>query len=354
LLSIGFMRCISDTCVYIKRTLTNRVIIIGLFVDDMPIAYHKQDEQEWLELKHKFMSRFKMKDLGECKLILGMRVTRNRAKKTLKLDNHVKIEQLLSMGGRNKWSPVPTPESTMKLQATQEEEQGLVDKELYQSLVGSLNYLVQATRPDIAHAVNIVGRYASNPGPTHMMAVKRILRYLAGTSHLGLMYSAENVAPSTPLQITTWTDADWGGDLGDRKSTTGYLVKVNQCPVTWATKKQPTVALSTAEAEYMGIGGGVQEALWICQLLQEMLGPSAVRTPSTVLCDNQAVLAITRDDKHHQRTKHIDIKHHFVRDHVKKNHIAITWIPTKEQTADLFTKGLGKYKFSQFRSQIML
>ena len=96
------------------------------------------------------------------------------------MDNEVKIQQLLSVGGRTTWSPVPTPESTIKLEATREEEQGLVDIHLYKSIVGSLNYLVQATRPDIAHAVNVVGRYASNPGPAHMMAVKRILRYLAG------------------------------------------------------------------------------------------------------------------------------------------------------------------------------
>ncbi|MEO5660525.1 MAG: reverse transcriptase domain-containing protein, partial [Polaromonas sp.] len=354
MLSIGFKRCVSDSCVYVRTTKTNRVIIIGLFVDDLPIAYHKQDEGEWLELKSKFMSRFKMKDLGECKLILGMRVTRNRSNRTLKLDNQVKIEQLLSIGERTKWSPVPTPESTIKLQATSEEEQGLVDIHLYKSIVGSLNYLVQATRPDIAHAVNVVGRYASNPGPAHMMAVKRILRYLAGTAHQGLLYSGGDYGvTSQPLEITTWTDADWGGDLGDRKSTTGYLVKVNQCPVTWATKKQPTVALSTAEAEYMGIGCGVQEALWICQLLREVLGHERVRTPSTILCDNQAVLAITKDDKHHQRTKHIDIKHHFVRDHVKNNDIIIKWISTQQQQADLFTKGLGKIKFNKFKNEIM-
>ena len=354
MLSIGFKRCVSDSCIYVRTTKTNSVILIGLFVDDLPIAYHKRDEAEWLELKSKFMSRFKMKDLGECKLILGMRVTRNRSKRTLKLDNQVKIEQLLSVGERTKWSSVPTPESTIKLQATPEEEQGLVDIHLYKSIVGSLNYLVQATRPDIAHAVNVVGRYASNPGPAHMMAVKRILRYLAGTAHQGLLYSGGDYAvTSQPLEITTWTDADWGGDLGDRKSTTGYLVKVNQCPVTWATKKQPTVALSTAEAEYMGIGCGVQEALWICQLLREMLGHEAVRTPSTILCDNQAVLAITKDDKHHQRTKHIDIKHHFVRDHVKNNDIIIKWIPTQQQQADLFTKGLGKIKFNKFKNEIM-
>lgn len=355
LLSIDFIQCVADTCIYIRTSRTGSKIIIGVFVDDLPIAYNINDEMEWLEIKSAFMSRFQMKDLGQCKLILGMRVTRDRVTGTLHVDNQVHIEKMLSTFRMDECKPAVTPASIDKLSPTTKEEEGQVDKRLYQSMVGALNYLVQASRPDISNAVNNVCRFASNPALQHFKAVKRIMRYLAGTPSLGLLYSGgdRTIDSHRALTVNTFTDADWGGDIGDRKSTSGYLVCINNCTVSWATKKQQTVALSTAEAEYMAISAVVQEIIWIRSLITEMLGAAAISKQSIIYCDNQAAASISRDDVHHARTKHIDIKHHFIRQHIADGSIAIKWITTNKQTADVLTKALGENKFNIFRTALM-
>ena len=297
-----------------------------------------------------------MKDLGECRLILGMRVTRDRKQRTLLIDNEVHINKMLVTHRMHGCGSMQTPATQDKLLPADEHEQGIVNIQQYQSIVGSLNYLAQACRPDIAHAVNQLCRYASNPAPAHLVAAKRVLRYLRGTTTLGLTYSGgvDNMSPTHAyVNIDTWTDADWGGDPVDRKSTTGYIVKLNGCTVSWATRKQKTVAISTAEAEYMAISAGVQELLWIRQLLRELIGADAIALPCQVRTDNQSALSIATNDKHHDRVKHIDLKHHFVRDHVKNTDISITWTPTAQQTADILTKSLSHIKYTACRHALM-
>ena len=353
IISLGFKRLVSDCCVYVKTTRTGHLIIIGVFVDDMPIAYETQDEQEWLEIKGLFMNKFRMKDMGDCKLILGMRITRDRNKGILLIDNATHIKQLLITYGMEQCKPQNTPEAQVKLQPTTEQEKGQVDIKLYQAMIGSLNYLSQTCRPDIAHAVNSVSRHTSNPSPSHLVAVKRILSYLSGTIDVGLKY-VKPVTTENNITITAYTDADWGGDHVDRRSTTGYVILVNNCLVSWATKKQPTIAISSAEAEYMAIAAGVQELLWNRQFLSELLPISMfdLSRGSLLYCDSQSALAISKNDLHHNGTKHIDIKHHFIRDHVKNKEIIMTWIPGEQQAADILTKPLDKIKFNRCREQI--
>ena len=190
-----------------------------------------------------------------------------------------------------------------------------------------------------------------------MIAAKRVLRYLRGTTTLGLTYSGGDKTLDTneqlPISIDAWTDADWGGDLTDRKSTTGYVIKISNCPVSWTTKKQPTVALSTAEAEYMAISAGIQESLSIQQLLYEILGASIINSACNIYTDNQTAISISKDDVNHQRTKHIDIRHHFIRDHVRNGNMKLTWVPTAQQTADILTKPLGRVQHTKLRHAIM-
>ena len=222
--------------------------------------------------------------------------------------------------------PCDTPETQIKLIPTTEQEQGQVDRTLYQSMIGALNYLVQTCRPDITHAVNVVCRHSTNPSSIHLIAVKRILRYLSSTAHIGLKYDGNDIYDNNNI-----TDADWGGDYMDRSSTTGYLTKINGCTISWATKKQQTVALSTAEAKYMGLATGVQEIIWIKQFISELLSiqNKQINPIPIVYCDNQAAVSISHNDIHHHRTKHIDIRHHYIRDHVKQNNIQLKWIPTR-------------------------
>jgi hypothetical protein len=350
ILSLEFNRCSSDTCVYVKSSRTGNAMIVSVFVDDIISAYATQDQQEWYEYKANFMNKYKMKDLGNCEWILGMRIQRDRKLKTLSIDQELYINKVLKQFKMENCKSAITPEEVTKLLSNQQDHQ--IDIKTYQSLVGALMYAAISTRPDITHAVNMISRYLSNPGSTHLIAGKRILRYLKDTTKLGLLYKGlDNNNNNINIEIKAYTDADWAGDLDERKSTTGYIIMINNCIVSWVSQKQKTVALSTAEAEYMAISAGVQEIKWIRQLLEELSFKQ--QQPSILISDNQAAIAISENDVHHHRTKHIDIRHHFIRDSIKQKEIQVKWIQSEQQLADVLTKGLAKNKFIQLRNQII-
>jgi hypothetical protein len=188
-----------------------------------------------------------------------------------------------------------------------------------------------------------------NPGEKHWIACKRILRYLKSTAHLRLHY--QNNLKDDEIRLNGYCDADWAGDVDDRKSTTGYAIKINDCLINWVSKKQSTVALSSAEAEYMAISATIQEMKWIRNLLIE-LNILTDLTP-ILFCDNQSAIAISQNDKFHNRTKYIDIRHHFIRDAIKNKEVLLEWIESKEQQADILTKSLTKETFTKLRKEIM-
>ena len=348
IVSLGFSRCVSDTCVYVRRSKTGKSMIILLFVDDLVPVYAGDDKMEWTAVKQQLMNRYKMTDKGPIRMLLGMKVERDRMKKTITLTQEAYVNKMLKVFGMEQCKPIATPMDKNKLTKqdcpqTQEEQNEMRDIP-YKELVGSLLYASVTTRPDIAYAVNQVSRFMSNPGMKHWQACKRILRYLKGATKTGLVLNGAD--RSQPL-LSAYSDADWAGDVDDRKSTTGTVMMMNGSVVSWMSKKQTTVALSTAEAEYMALGATIQEIRWIRNLLGE-LGVSA-KEPTTVWCDNQAAIAISKNDVNHNRTKHIDIKHHFVRDAVKTEQVKIEWISTSEQVADVLTKALDKNQFARLR-----
>jgi hypothetical protein len=219
----------------------------------------------------------------------------------------------------------------------------------YMSIVGSLLYLSLCMRPDIAFSVNSVSRFSQNPGYKHWIASKRILRYLKGTAKLGLKYS--NNRNDDSITLTAYCDADWAGDIDDRKSTTGFVIKINDCTVHWGSKRQTTVALSSAEAEYMSISQTAAELKWFISFSTEL---NLLTNKTAVLfCDNQSAIAISENDKSHNRTKHIDIRHHFVRDLVKSKQIELKWIESNQQQADILTKSLSVKQFESLRLKLM-
>ena len=353
ILSLGFTRCKSDTCTYIKFSRTNQPIIIGIFVDDIIILYKQNDELEWLESKNSFMNAFKMKDLNDAEWILGIRVIRDRTNRTIKLDHEIQINKTLEIFRMTDCNPVKTPSELIKLTLqdcpTTEEEKQKMNHIPFKSLVGSLQYIALSTRPDISYAVNQLSRYLSNPGPKHWQAAKRVLRYLKGTVNLGLVYTDHSENQGTNVEI--FCDADWAGELNDRKSTTGIVVKLNGCPIVWLSKKQPVVALSTAEAEYIAMSTAVQESIWINQYLSE-LGMNNLQITPILHSDNQAAIQIATNDTLHARSKHIDIRFHFIRDQVALNKVELKWISTVAQEADINTKALGTIAFERLRDMI--
>jgi hypothetical protein len=357
IVALGYTRCSSDTCLYVKRSRTGGLILLPVFVDDVFPACSKEDKAEMLADLAVLMHKYDIKELREADVVLGMRVTRMRSERRLKLDQEVYLRRLLEAHGMSECNPAATPQeerSVTRHRTLGDEPDASTIRGLahYGSIVGELLYAALSTRPDIAHATSVLARAVSNPTEAHWLACKRVLRYLRGTTHLGLIFGGTSSA--APLNIVLepcFSDADWAGDSTDRRSTTGYLMKVNGSTVSWASKKQPTVALSSAEAEYMAVGAAVQEILWLRTLLNEM---GFEQGGATVLyCDNQPAIAIAKDDVHHSRTKHIDIRHHFIRDHVSKKHVHLDWVPTAGQEADILTKPLGRILFTRLRDMVL-
>jgi len=199
-------------------------------------------------------------------------------------------------------------------------------------------YAMIGTRPDIAFAVSAVSQHSSNPGPAHWTAVRRIFRYLAGTQTFGILYGSGYCGG--------YTDADWGASE-DRKSIGGYAFMINGGAVSWASRKQGSVALSSTEAEYMALTQGVKESLWLGELLEGSGALKHGKEIRKVQCDNQAAIALTKNPEYHARTKHIDIHYHFIREHVDSGAIVLFYCPTHAMTADIFTKPLPRQQFEK-------
>jgi hypothetical protein len=229
-----------------------------------------------------------------------------------------------------------------------------VDRSEYMAMVGSLMYLSITNRPDISFAVSQLSRFMQNPGVKHVTAAKRIFRYIRGTPNYGLKFDGKWITGGDKtMKITALCDADWGGEIDERKSRTGYFVYINGCIVSYSSKIQKTVSLSSAEAEYYAISVAAQEISWIRQVLAEiMLGSVEFEIP-VLKCDNRAAISISSKDVHHDRTKHIDIRHHFIRDEISQKRLQIEWTSTKEQVADILTKPLGAILFQRFRDEIV-
>ena len=254
------------------------------------------------------------------------------------------MESVLQKFGMELANPVATPvdTSTKFMKSTDEDES--FDQHQYQSAIGSLLYLSIGTRPDIAFALSNAAKFSAQPAKRHWTVVKRIMRYLRGTVNLGLAFT-----PQLSGEVIGYSDADWGGDVNDRKSTSGYLFQVCGAAISWRSKKQTCVTLSTAEAEYMALASATQKAIWLGQLTSE-LGIGTPAKATTIFEDKQSAIGMTKNPQFHGRSKHIAIKYHFVRDQVGKGTVKLLkYCHMKEMVADMLTKGLPKNQFVKLR-----
>ena len=208
--------------------------------------------------------------------------------------------------------------------------------------LGSLLYLSTRTRPDIAFAVNSVARFCSNPTKQHWTAVKRIFRYLRGTTWFGLLYSKGESGA-----LIGYSDADWGGDGNDYKSTSGYVFQIGGTAVSWRSKKQTCVALSTSEAEYIALSSAAQEAVWMRALNSDLKNQPS--EPTVIFEDNQSAICLAKNPQFHGRSKHINIKFHFIREQVSTKTICLKYCPSEDMLADLLTKGISSDRFEKLR-----
>jgi hypothetical protein len=213
----------------------------------------------------------------------------------------------------------------------------------YRGLIGSLLYLT-ASRPDIMFSVCLCARFQANPKESHLTAAKRILKYLKGTVNVGLWYPKD-----ANLALIGYSDSDFAGCKLDRKSTSGTCHLLGSSLISWHSKKQACVALSTAEAEYIAAGSCCAQILWMQQQLKDF-GVSLDHTP--IKCDNTSAINLSKNPVLHSRTKHIDIRHHFLRDHIQKGDCIIEFVETTKQLADIFTKPLPKEPFYYIRGEL--
>ncbi|KAL5754374.1 hypothetical protein ACOSP7_022594 [Xanthoceras sorbifolium] len=329
--SSGFTRCQADHCCYIKR-FDNSFIILLLYVDDMLVA--GSDMQEIMNLKRELSKQFAMKDLGAAKQILGMRIKRDTKSETLLLSQAEYIKKVLSRFNMQDAKPVSTPLGVhFRLSKEQspktEEERTHMAKVPYASAIGSLMYAMVCTRPDIAQAVGVVSRYMNNPGKIHWEAVKWILRYLRGTTNKTLCFKGGDTT------LTGYVDADLAGNVDIRKSTTGYVYTLGGTAVSWVSQLQKIVALSTTEAEYVVVTEASKEMVWLQSFLEEL---GKKQEDNVLYCDSQSAIHLAKNPFFHSRTKHIQLRYHFIRSLLEDGILKLEKISGAQNPADMLTK----------------
>ena len=230
----------------------------------------------------------------------------------------------------------------MKLSA--DEGDLLTDPQMYRKMVGKLVYLT-ITRPDLSYAIGLVSQFVQNPRKPHLHAARRILRYVKFTIQYGLYYTIFG-----SIQLHGYTDADWVGSIQDRRSTSGYAFSIGSAVVSWASKKQPTVALSSTEAEYQGATLAARDAVWLKALLEEIGIKS--QDPIPIYADNISSIMLANNPVFHARTKHIEVHYHFIREKVLSREIDLEYVAIEDQVANILTKALSRTKFERFRSSL--
>lgn len=241
--------------------------------------------------------------------------------------------------------PMPTPMSS-NIHLSKNKGEAFDNEKFYRSIVGALQYIT-ITRPDLSFAVNKVCQFMQKPLDLHWKAVKHILRYLKGSTNQGL-----KLTECKDLSIRGFVDADWASDSDDRRSTTGYCIYLESNPVSWCSKKQPTVSRSSTEAEYRSVANTAAEIIWLRSLLKEIKVDS-LHQP-VIWCDNSGAVSISSNPVLHYRTKHIEIDLYFVREQVIKKELAVNHIPASHQIADVLTKALSKHNFERFKASLKI
>ncbi|KAK1650776.1 hypothetical protein QYE76_068581 [Lolium multiflorum] len=334
----GFLSSKSDTSLFIMHTATTTAYLL-LYVDDIILtASSTTTLNHIIDLLN---AEFAMTDLGDVHHFLGVNVLRTPC--GLFLSQQQYALELLDRANMLNCNPITTPVDT-KSKLSGNDGRKVADPSEYRSLAGALQYLT-LTRPDLSYAVQQICLFMHDPRESHLQLVKRILRYVQGTSHLGLQIYAD-----TSRELVAYSDADWAGCPDTRKSTSGFGVFLGNNLVSWSSKRQNTVSRSSAEAEYRAVANVVAESVWLRQLLHELHQPIASAT--VVYCDNISATYLSSNPIQHQRTKHIEIDLHFVRDRVALGEARVLHVPTSSQYADIFTKGLPTAVFQEFRSSL--
>ena len=314
---------------------------VGVYVDDLIITGSNPEEIDVFKTSMK--TKFEMTDFGLLHSYLGIQVMQEED--GIKMCQTRYAIRILDMFNMTDCNASKTPmECRLKLDRNGE---GLeVESTYFRRIIGCLRYLT-LTRPDLVYSVSYLSRFMSKPYSNHMTAAKRILRYVKGTINFGLKYKSGEES-----ELIGYCDSDYAGDLDDRKTTSGFIFFLGNNPVAWNCSKQKVIALSSCEAEYISSTMSVCQGIWISRFMHELSG---CEEKCFDLCiDNKSTIDISRNPVHHGRTKHIDVRFHFIGKCVEEGKVILRYIRTEEQVADFFTKSLGTSKFCEFRAKIGL
>lgn len=331
MIRLGFTRTTSDPCVY-TRLSDFRLTIVTVWVDDLIVSTENQTDMDQFE--GEIGNTFNIKNVGEPRLLIGMEIDRDRSRHTLWLRQTAYIDAILKRFGLSNCYPVTTPLDTSVV--LRPREGSPADPTVYSQALGSLLYAAICTRPDISYAVQALSQFSSDPGQEHLTAVKRVFRYLKGTRDLSLVYGGPGDWTTT---INAYTDADWASN-DDRKSVSGFVFLLAGGAISWSAKKQPIVALSSTESEYIAATHAAKHFVWLRRLFTELGAQQP--SPSALFIDNQSAMSLALDDQFHARTKHIDIRYHYIRELVNTDIMSLVYCPTREMLADIMTKGLAR------------
>ena len=332
----GFKKCYCEHTLFTKLEGGGKVLIVSLYVDDL--IFTGNDRNMCSEFKKLMMLEFDMSDLGKMKFFLGIEVIQNP--EGIYICQRRYAREILKRFGMDKCNSVKNP-IVPGCKLSKDEEGTKVDSSMFKQVVGSLMYLT-ATRPDLMYGVGLISRFMSRPTEQHWLAAKRLLRYLMGTLNLGIFYKKGGCK-----QLTAYSDSDFAGDIDDRRSTTGCVFLISSGAVSWLSKKQPVVSLSTTEAEYIAAASCACKCVWLSRVL-EQLGYEQ-KECTTILCDISSSIKLSKNPVLHGRSKHIDIRFHFLREMVKENVVNLSYCKTQDQIADIMIKPLGLEVFLKLR-----
>jgi hypothetical protein len=347
--SLGYYRSLADPCIH-SRVVDDVHTITSTYTDD--IFGISSTTAGGRTASEELDTCFDTKDLGEPTYILGIEIKRDANAGTISLSQRTFFERVLVEFGMADCNPKPTPLpigivlSESDCPTTDEDKAYMKDKP-YRRALGKVHWGAGGTRPDLVYGSGVLSRYQSNPGPAHWKALLHMLAYIKGTIDYSITYHR-----GTPITPITYVDASYADDFDTRRSTAGYGVWMAGGLVSWSSKRQPTVALSTTEAEYMSMTRAVQQVIWMHSFLNEVGLPQEL--PFTIYGDNTPAIALTKNTKGHARAKHIDVRYHYIRERVNDGHLQIEHVPSDKNLADIFTKQLPRVTHQYLSREIGL
>ena len=339
---LDYKRSRTDHSVFYRKTEEEHTIV-AVATDDMAVTSKRKVDAE--KFKSEIRKRWDITDHGPIKWFLGFEIKRDRKSRTIAINQHAYIEKMVERFSLTNAKRVTTPMDP-NVQFSTDQCPSTTNKLArmkgvpYSEAIGSVLWPVVVSRPDAAYAIGVLAQFIQNPGLAHWEALKRVITYLGSTKDLWLTFGGRS-----KTLVEGFCDADWASNK-HRHSISGYSFHFGCGTVSWSSKKQYIIALSSTEAEYIAQTHAAKEALWLRSFLDEVRGTGG--GPMTINCDNQGAIALAKDNKFHSRTKHIDLRFHFIREAVQDEKIAVSYIPTDENVSDVLTKALARPKFQRF------